>query len=90
VAEFWTLGGTNTQQNRKDHMSTLRLRDIIGVIFGVAILAGFFSWLLQKPDGLFAIIVSFLAAGAFQSLKIGALERELKKLKEQSPKLAGS
>jgi hypothetical protein len=71
-------------------MSTLRLRDIIGVIVGVAILAGFFSWLLQKPDGLFAIIVSFLAVGAFQSLKIGALERELKKLKEQSAKLAGS
>jgi len=80
----------STPQNRKDHMSTLRLRDIIGVIIGVGILAGFFSWLLQKPDGLLAIIVSILAAGAFQSLKIGALERELKKLKEQSTKLAGS
>jgi hypothetical protein len=71
-------------------MFTLRLRDIFGVIIGVGVLAGFFSWLLQKPDGLFAIIVSFLCVGAFQSVKIGALERELKKLKEQSSKLAES
>jgi hypothetical protein len=71
-------------------MFKLRFRDILGVIIGVGVLAGFFSWLLQKPDGLFAIIVSFLCVGAFQSVKIGALERELKKLKEQSTKLAGS
>ncbi len=68
-------------------MFTFRFRDIIGVIVGVGLLAGFFSWLLQKPDGLLAIIVSLLGAGAFQSLKIGALERELKKLKERSSKL---
>jgi hypothetical protein len=71
-------------------MFKLRFRDILGVIIGVGVLAGFFSWLLQKPDGLFAIIVSFLCVGAFQSVKIGALERELKKLKEQSAKLAES
>ena len=56
-------------------MFTLRLSEIIGVIVGVGVMAGIFAWLLQKPEGLFVVIVSLLCAGAFQSLKIRALER---------------
>jgi Flp pilus assembly protein TadB len=63
-------------------MFTLKLSEIIGVIVGVGVTAGIFAWLLQKPEGLFVIIVSLLCAGAFQSLKIRALERELRKLKD--------
>lgn len=61
---------------------------MFGFIIGTGILAGGFSWVLQKPDGLYIVVMVLSAICVVEATQIGILQREMKKLIEQSKKSA--